>query len=318
MLAVLFASMFLPPSVVQPADLAGPGPERVILDARASMKDYLAGHLPGALWVGPDNWRSTAEGVPGEIHPPEVFRTLFGRLGLRPDDEIVVYGAISDPDAALVASVLRMHGLAAAILDGGIDRWKREGRPISNDLPRPPTSRPRVARATGAIAAYDEVLAASKSRGNAVIVDVRPPEQYEAGRIPGAVSFFWKRNLWPEEGVSASGCLRSARELLEAYRALGITPDKTVYVYCNSGHMAALGWFVLKHYLGFRDVRLYDGSWIDWSARPGAPTESGKPGEAKARAAADALTRDLQSRLVAEMRDGGPTRAVSVTVSAGR
>jgi hypothetical protein len=122
---------------------------------------------------------------------------------------------------------------------------------------------------------------------------------------------FWKNNLRPAETAEA-GQFRDAAELREAYRALGITPDKTVYVYCNSGHMASVGWFVLKVLLGYPDVRLYDGSWIDWSSRPEAPRESGKPGEAKARAAADALTRDLQSRLVAEMRAGGPTQAVAV------
>jgi 3-mercaptopyruvate sulfurtransferase SseA len=223
-------------------------------------------------------------GVPGEIHPASALQPLFGRLGLRDGDRVVVYGAANDPDAALVASVLRMHGFEASILDGGFERWTREQRPVTKDLVRPAASRPKAPRAKGVFATYEEVLAAARSAGGAAILDVRPPEQFEAGRIPGAVSMFWKRNLRPEDAPEA-GTFRNVDELVEAYRAIGVTPDKTVYVYCNSGHMASLGWFVLKVLLDYPDVRLYDGSWIDWSSRPDAPKESGKPGEAKARAA---------------------------------
>src|SRR5512139_1363936 len=306
MIALLLVSALL-----SPAELEKLPARPALLDARPSMKDYLAGHLPGAQWVGPDNWRSTSEGVPGEIHPAAALQPLFGRLGLRDGDPVVVYGAANDPDAALVASVLRMHGFEAAILDGGFERWTREERPVVKELPRPAATRPKAPRTAEALAGFDEVRAATASPARAAILDVRPPEQFEAGRIPGAISMFWKRNLRPEEAPDA-GTFRNAAELREAYRALGITPDKTIYVYCNSGHMAAVGWFVLKVVLGYPDVRLYDGSWIDWTSRPDAPKESGKPGEAKARAAADALTRDLQSRLVAELREGGPPRAVAV------
>lgn len=312
MIAVVLSTVIISFARVEPSEIQARQAELVILDARPSMKDYLSGHLPGALYVAPDNWRSTAEGTPGEIHPPEVLRTLFGRLGLREDKDIVVYGTGNDPDAALVASVLRMHGFQAALLNGGIERWTRDGLPISKEIPRPRASRPKATRMKNVLASFPEVLAAVKSPGNSVIVDVRPKDQFEAGRIPGAISFFWKENLWAGDGVPASGLLRNHAELKEAYRSLGVTPDKTVYVYCNSGHMASVGWFVLKVLLGYPDVRLYDGSWIDWSSRPDAPKESGKPGEATARAAADALTRDLQSRLVAEMRAGGPSRAVAV------
>jgi thiosulfate/3-mercaptopyruvate sulfurtransferase len=284
MIALLLAS-----ALVSPAELESLKPRPVVLDARSVMKDYLAGHVPGALLVAPDNWRSTAAGIPGEIHPQPALRALFGELGLQDGAPVVVYGAANDPDAALVASVLRAHGFEAAILDGGFERWTREQRAVSKELPRTATSRPKAPRAKNVVAAFDEILTATRQPGRSVLVDVRPPEQFEAGRLPGAIAMYWKKNLRPAEAPDA-GLFRDAAELREAYRAIGVTPDKTVYVYCNSGHMASVGWFVLKVLLEYPDVRLYDGSWIDWSSRPDAPKESGKPGEAEARAAAGSVS----------------------------
>ena len=85
---------------------------------------------------------------------------------------------------------------------------------------------------------------------------------------------FWKEDLQPEGGAGA-GLLRGKEDLAKAYAALGITPDKPVIVYCNSGHMASLVYRSLHDVLAYPNVRLYDGSWLEWSITPDAAKETG-------------------------------------------
>lgn len=240
------------PALVGPDDLSGAS----VIDARGSLKDFLSGHLPGAQFLSVDSLRSSSAGTPAEIFPPEVIAVIAGRLGLDRDRPVVVYAAGTDPDATLVASVLRMHGFRARVLDGGFARWQAENRPVETARPRIATTAPKVDPPTG-LARYEDLR-------DAVLLDVRSPEQFAAGHVPGAVSRFWKSDL------DAEGRLRPAAELAEEYAALGVTSDKPVIVYCNTGHMASFGYFVLADVLSYPNVRLYDGSMVEWSAREGS------------------------------------------------
>lgn len=275
------------PALVGPDDLGGAS----VIDARGSLKEFLAGHLPGAQFLPVDSLRSSNGGTPAEIFPPEVIAVIAGRLGLDRERPVVVYASGTDPDATLVASVLRMNGFRARVLDGGFARWQAEKRPLETARPRIATTTPKAAEPAG-LARYEDLH-------DAVLLDVRPPEQFAAGHIPGAISRYWKSDL------DAEGRMRPAADLAREYAALGVTPDKPVIVYCNTGHMASFGYFVLADVLDYPNVRLYDGSMVEWSARTPSPLET-------ARAAADALTSDLGKRLMAELSAGGPARAVRV------
>jgi rhodanese-related sulfurtransferase len=138
---------------------------------------------------------------------------------------------------------------------------------------------------------------------------------YQAGHIPGALSRPVSQDVVPE-GQEEAGTFRDPEVLAREYEALGVTPDKEVLVYCGSGLESSELAYTLRHRLGYEKVRLYDGSWIEWSLTPGTPRESGSgaPPEAMeaARAAADALTRELKSHLVRELQQGGPARALRV------
>lgn len=250
----------------------------VILDARPSLRDYLAGHVPGAQPLGVENVRSAAGGVPGQLFAPEVLSAIARRLGITPGGRVVVYGAENDPDATFVASAFRLSGLPGVfVLEGGLKRWSQEGRPTTAARRPVKESEVRLQAGTPDLASLDDVRRAVQEK-SAVLVDARPREQYEAGRLPGAVSRFWKGDLVPE-GRPDAGRLRDAADLEKEYAGLGVTKDTPAIVYCNTGHMASEVFYTLRYRLGYTRVKLYDGSWVEWSMHPDLPRESGPAGD---------------------------------------
>ena len=249
-------------------------PGLVLVDARGPLRPWAAGHLAGALPAGADNLRSTAGGVPAALYPFPVLSVFAERLGITKESHVVVYGEQSDPDATFVATALALTGVPkVSILDGGFARWTREGRPVTTARALAPSGKGPFTPDVRGLATWEDVLAA-RTDGKTVILDVRPPDQYQAGYIPGAKSRFWKKDL-VEEGPLA-GSLRPVDELRSEYAALGITKGTPVVVTCNTGHQASTGYYVLRHVLGYPDVRLYQGSWVDWSLRPGVPIAAAK------------------------------------------
>jgi len=307
-------------------------PGLVVLDARPGVRDYVAAHIPGAQPLGVENLRSSDRGVPGQLFPGMMIETIGGRLGITSGSPVVVYGAENDPDAAFVASALRMHGLSrVSILDGGLARWMAEKRPTDGHRKVVSHARLDLAPDPDGLATFEDVRRAVRDK-SAIVLDVRPPEQFEAGRISGAVHRFWKKDLRPE-GDPAAGLLKDAPALEREYAALGVTRDCTVIVYCNTGHMASEVFYTLRYYLDIPGARLYDGSWLEWAMMPDAPQEKGPdagmappvpdapggagnppPAEAldRARKAADDLTSALLSHLMIELANGGPANAVKV------
>jgi thiosulfate/3-mercaptopyruvate sulfurtransferase len=217
-----------------------------------------------------ENVRSASGGVPGEMLPAEVIAVLAGRLGIEVSSHVIVYGAGNDPDPTYVATALRQAGLEkVSILDGGLGRWQQEQRPVSTERPAVKTTRPRLKGTAPGIARLEEVRREVEAR-RAVLLDVRPEEQYAAGHLPGAIHRFWKSDL-VAEGPPQAGLMRPAEELAREYASLGITKERPVIVYCNTGHMASQVFHTLRYVLGYQLVKLYDGSWVEWSAVEGRP-----------------------------------------------
>ena len=259
---------------------------------------YLAGHIPGAVFAGMiGDLSDPSHPVPDMLAPSEQFARAMGRLGVGHDTLVIAYDNMGFPlGSARLWWALKHYGHdRVSVLDGGLRQWQKEQRPISNEVPvvQPAASfvpKPRP----GWLATKQDVVAAL-GRVDTVLIDCLTPELYQGrtdrhlwgqrpGHIPGAVNVPYLANIDPglagakaaeRERVLASGrsfAFASSNELADLYRSAGVSRDKRVITYCGRGYAAACGLLALK-VLGHEDVRLYDGSWTEWSADPNLPAE---------------------------------------------
>jgi thiosulfate/3-mercaptopyruvate sulfurtransferase len=262
-------------------------PKVVVLHVARERPHYEKEHIPGARFVGWGEITATRDGVPNELAPVADLQKLFERLGVGDDARIVLYGDNSGLSAARAYFTLDYlgHGGRAALLDGGLEKWKAERRGVSTAVVEPKTARftPRV-RAS-AVTNLDVVrdlswTATKLTSPSAVLIDARPVDEYEGtkpgegvprgGHIPGAANVFWMQNVVSKENPA----LRSAVDLRRLYREAGVQDGRTVVTYCRTGGQASHAYFTLK-YLGY-DVVMYDGSFFEWSNTEDAPVVSGR------------------------------------------
>jgi thiosulfate/3-mercaptopyruvate sulfurtransferase len=281
--AALPAADVPPPGIVASGDLARllERGDVTLVDVRTDFAQYLQNHLPGAVYLNTETLRAEDGGVPNLLLPRASYAALFSRLGVRLDRPVVIYasGEARNIDATYVAWILHGFGHGdVRVLDGGYAKWQLEGRALTRKYPHfAPTEIPegefRPERAT-----LDDVRQAL-GQEDVVLVDARPPDQYAGeagaqlrlGHIPGAVSHFWQTDL---EGDFAK-VWKPREEIRAGYAAQGISPEKRVIAYCNGGLESSHVYFTLRALLGYPDVRVYDGSWTEWSEREELPIETG-------------------------------------------
>lgn len=240
-----------------------------IVDARTTPAEFEQGHIPGALRIDPYEVAAEVDGIPAQIAPASVAEPLLRARGLRKGTTAILYGKPPEFDPTRVAWALRYYGHEdVRYLDGGWAAWEASGEPVEGGpapvSPSNYTVEPVDAlRVTGAWVL--EQLGAPPYDDPAIqIVDARSPEEFEAGRIPSAVHIQWSTLL-------VDGFLLP-RDEVEAIHA-GLDKSKTTVVYCLAGWRAAFAWLTLT-WLGFEDVRVYDGSWLEWGEIPGFPIET--------------------------------------------
>lgn len=262
-------------------------PGLVILESDEDVLLYQTGHIPTALKI---DWHTDLnDPIERDYVDGEGFSALMSRLGISPEDTVVIYGDKSNWWASYALWVFKLFGHKdVRLLDGGRDKWIAEGRELTKEIRSvAPSLYPVFQRDDTQIRAFrDDVL---KHFGKPLI-DVRSPEEYSGERI--------SMPSYPEEGASRGGHIPSAvsvpwakaanedqtfkarEELEEIYlNAAGIGSQSDVIAYCRIGERSSHTWFVLKELLGIEKVRNYDGSWTEWGSLVRAPIAVGaEPG----------------------------------------
>jgi thiosulfate/3-mercaptopyruvate sulfurtransferase len=253
-----------------------------VVDVRTDVFTYLKGHLPGAVYLNPETLRASEGGIPTQLLSSRSYSELFSRLGLSFDLPVVIYsaGETRNIDATFLAWLLAGFGHPNVyLLNGGYFKWQLEQHPIALRYPRiDPVSFPRSFAPERATL---EVVRQAMKDQNAIVVDARPPDQFvgeagaqmRRGHIPGAVNHYWQDDL-TQEGFGH--VWKPVQDLRAVYLQQGISPDRRVIVYCNSATEASHVHFTLRYLLNYPSVRVYVGSWTEWSERVDLPIEVGK------------------------------------------
>ena len=246
-----------------------------IIDARPA-NDYRQGHIPGAVNLpasSTDRLEANAHGFP---IPPEDAESLFRAAGINRISQVVVYDSHGHRSAARIFYVLEFFGHPkVAVLNGGFPKWLSEKRPMSQENVAVGAG-DFIPDAKSAMIATADWLKHHLDSPGIRLVDARSPEEFQGnpaqgartGHIPGAVNLEWKRLLIQGDPPM----LADVSRLRELIVAAGIEPSQEIVTYCQSGARASLLYFALR-VLGYPRVRMYDGSWAEWSANSNLPVE---------------------------------------------
>ncbi|MED5371251.1 MAG: rhodanese-like domain-containing protein [Myxococcota bacterium] len=229
-----------------------------IVDVR-SPEEFAAGHVPGALNLYWEDLRGETDGLTGMVADSATVTAAAQAGGLRTDAVPVVYGGRGGRDAGRFVWTLDHYGDdRALVVDGGWIAWDLEGLEQEAGAWSGDPGDWSAAGPVDRVLAESDWIRDNLDNPDVVVLDVRAPDEYAAGHIPGALNVEWSENVDLDTGLWLPDS-----ELQALYA--DIDKDATVVVTCRSGARAGMGYVVLPH-LGFSDVRLHDGSWKQWEA----------------------------------------------------
>lgn len=264
-------------------------PDLVILDGswhlptakRDPKAEYLAEHIPGALFFDIDDLVDEKSDLPHMLPSTVKFASRMKKMGIGDGKRIVVYDTHGLFSAARVWWTFRAMGHQdVAVLNGGLKKWKAEGRPIE-DMPPPPRSARHYTPLQNSELIRDiEDMKGYVAKGGMQIVDARPAARFEGteaeprpglrkGHIPGA------KNVPSQSILNPDGTLKSKDELEKLFRDAGIDPQQPVVTTCGSGVTASMLSLALA-VIGQTNAAVYDGSFAEWGRENGLPVETGK------------------------------------------
>jgi thiosulfate/3-mercaptopyruvate sulfurtransferase len=246
--------------------------------------DYQQGHIPGAVFFDIDDIAEPGTALPHMIPSAELFAQKIGALGIGDDDRVIVYDGNGLSSAGRAWWMLRLFGHRdVALLDGGLPKWRAEGRPVDTAIPKPEprhfTARfePRLVRdktaLLGNLATRREQVVDARAAGrfDGTTAETRPG--LRSGHIPGSRSLPYEQVTDP-----ATRQLRSAEQLTDLFREAGLALDRPVVTSCGSGVTACALAFAL-HLIGHPAVAVYDGSWSEWGLPGDTPVDTGPAGK---------------------------------------
>ena len=246
--------------------------------ARDPRDEFTRAHIPGAVFFDIDAIADRSTSLPHMLPDPQTFARAVSGLGVGNGDRVVVYGGKHLIASARAWWTFRVFGHDEVIvLDGGLPRWRSEGRPLEEGTPSPsprvftPRFRPELVRDLAAIQANvdsrrEQVIdARSQGRFTGTEPELRPG--LRSGHIPGSLSLPYDRLFHPDDGT-----VRPAADVRQVFETAGLDVKRAVTATCGSGVSAAVLALGL-HLLGRDDVAVYDGSWTEWGGRDDTPVE---------------------------------------------
>ena len=242
--------------------------------------DYDSGHIPGAVFFDIDDIAEPGTSLPHMIPSPELFAQKIGALGIGDDDRVVVYDSNGLSSAGRAWWMLRLFGHRnVALLDGGLPKWKAEGRPLETAVPRP-APRQFTARFEPALVRDKTAVLGNLGTRDEQVIDARAAGRFDgstpevrpglrSGHIPGSRSIPYEQVTDP-----ATRQLRNAEQLTALFRDAGVSLERPIVTSCGSGVTACALAFAL-HLIGHPGAAVYDGSWSEWGLPGDTPVETG-------------------------------------------
>ena len=230
-------------------------PDVIVLCINSTPEFYSKGHIPGARQIKLEEIAVTRDGIPNELPPVETLQRVFAAAGVSNSSRVVLYGERSNLLAARAYFTLDYLGVAArvALLDGGLEKWTAERRPLSTEIPQAKTAtlvvspRPEILVDTKAMRELSQ-----KKPGSVTLVDARPTKEFtgeqlsedvaKAGHIPGAKGLYWMDMLVSRQNP----VLKPEAELRRMYSELNAKADQPLVTYCRTGMQSSFDYFVAK------------------------------------------------------------------------
>ncbi len=245
-------------------DLKKNSDDLVVLDVN-KRKNYDAAHIKDALFVDHNDLYKKGD-ISGLIESPRVLAAFFGKLGITKTTPVVVTDDGSQKYNARVYWILKYLGAEnVKLLHKDMGDWRKARVPLTS-TPGKATPATFTASVNPAILAELDYVKANKDKGNVVLVDCRTADEYSGaasnsdGHIPGAI------NINYVDLLTENGAFKSAAELTAIAKKHGITPDKELILYCRTSVRATPSFVAFKNILGYKNVKVYDGAYLEWSA----------------------------------------------------